>query len=105
MGQLGIVNRFGTRRDEFNRFTGSSGGVNLFDKLTNDLDLNNFVERVDERMQDEIRCNFNSIFDYEFTPESHFFFVVVDNLPGDRAVFAKLAYIFESSRPDFAQFN
>ena len=46
---------------------------------------------------------FRSIFDYEFTPESHLFFVVVDSLPGDRAVFAKLAYLFEPSLPGFAQ--
>ena len=56
-------------------------------------------------MQDEITYSFNSIFDYEFTPESHFFFVVVDSLPGDRAVFAKLAYLFEPSLPNFARFN
>ena len=132
-GQLGVINRFGTRRDEFNRFTSFSGGVNLFDKLTIDLDIDNFfwrahrntlilrlrsnyqfthkigwriyVERVDERMQDAVNYNFNSIFDYEFTPESHFFFVVVDSLPGDRAVFTKLAYLFESSFPNFGQFN
>ena len=132
-GQLSVINRFGIRRDEFNRFTSFSGGVNLSGKLTIDLDLDNFfwrahrntlifrlrsnyqftqkigwrifVERVDERMVDEITYNFNSIFDYEFTPESHFFFVVVDSLPGDRAVFAKLAYLFEPSLPDFAQFN
>ena len=132
-GQLSVLNRFGTRRDEFNRFTSFSGGVNLFGKFTIDLDLDNFfwrahrntlifrlrsnyqftqkigwrifVERVDERMVDEITYNFNSIFDYEFTPESHFFFVVVDSLPGDRAVFAKLAYLFEPSLPGFAQFN
>ena len=122
-GQLSVLNRFGTRRDEFNRFTSFSGGVNLFGKFTIDLDLENFfwrayrntlifrlrsnyqftkkigwriyVERVDERMVDEVTYNLNSIFDYEFTPESHFFFVVVDSLPGDRAVFAKLAYLFD----------
>ena len=132
-GQLSVINRFGTRRNEFNRFTSFSGGVNLSGKLTIDLDLDNFfwrahrntlifrlrsnyqftqkigwrifVERVDERMVDEITYNFNSIFDYEFTPESHFFFVVADSLPGDRAVFAKLAYLFEPSLPDFAHFN
>ena len=132
-GQLSVVNRIGTRRDEFNRFTGFSGGVNLFGKLTVDLDLDNFfwrvhrntlilrlrsnyqftqkigwrifVERVDERMQDEVSYNFNAIFDYEFTPESHFFFVIVDSLPGERAVFTKLAYLFESGFPDFGQFN
>ena len=132
-GQLSVINRFGTRRDEFNRFTSFSGGVNLSGKLTIDLDLDNFfwrahrntlifrlrsnyqftqkigwrifVERVDERMVDEITYNFNSIFDYEFTPESHFFFVVADSLPGDRAVFAKLAYLFEPNLPDFAHFN
>ena len=132
-GQLSVINRFGTRRDEFNRFTSFSGGVNLSGKLTIDLDLDNFfwrahrntlilrlrsnyqftqkigwrifVERVDERMQDNVSYNFNSIFDYEFTPESHFFFVVADSVPGDRAVFTKLAYLFESSFPDFARFN
>ena len=132
-GQLSVINRFGTRRDEFNRFTSFSGGVNFSGKLTIDLDLDNFfwrahrntlifrlrsnyqftqkigwrifVERVDERMIDAITYNLNSIFDYEFTPESHFFFVVVDSLPGDRAVFAKLAYLFEPSLPAFAQFN
>ena len=31
-GQLGIVNRLGTRRSEFNRYTSFSGGVNLFGK-------------------------------------------------------------------------
>ena len=131
-GQLGIVNRFGTRRDEFNRFTSFSGGVNLFGKLTIDLDVENFfwriyrntlifrvrsnyqftqkigwrifVERVDERIQDEVSYNLNSIFDYEFTPESHFFFVVVDSLSGERAVFTKLAYLFESGFPDFGNF-
>ncbi len=132
-GQLGVTNRFGTRRDEFNRFTSFSGGVNLSGKLTIDLDFDNFfwrahrntlilrlrsnyqftpkigwrifVERVDERMRDEISYNFNSIFDYEFTPESHFFLVVADSLPGDRAVFTKLAYLFESSFPNFGQLN
>ena len=131
-GQLGVVNRFGTRRDEFNRFTSFSGGVNLFGKLTVDLDIENFfwrtyrntiifrvrsnyqftqkigwrifVERVDERIQDEVSYNLNSIFDYEFTPESHFFFVVVDSLSGERAVFTKLAYLFESGFPDFGNF-
>ena len=132
-GQLEVVNRFGTRRDEFNRFTRCSAGVNLFDKLTVDLDLDNFfwhahqntlisrlrsnyqftqkigwrifVERVDERMQAEVSYNFNAIFDYEFTPESHFFFVFVDSFPGERAIFTKLAYLFESSFPDFGQFK
>lgn len=132
-GQLGVENRFGTRRNEFNRLTRFSAGINLFDKLTVDLDFDNFfwhthqntlisrlrsnyqftqkigwrifVERVDERMQTEVSYNFNSIFDYEFTPESHFFFVFVDSFPGERAVFTKLAYLFESSFPDFGQFK
>ncbi len=64
-----------------------------------------FIERVDERMRDEITYNLNSIFDYEFTPESHFFFLIADSLPGDRAVFAKLAYLFEPTLPNFARFN
>ncbi|MCY3552395.1 MAG: hypothetical protein OXH39_18185 [Candidatus Poribacteria bacterium] len=56
-------------------------------------------------MAGEITYNFNSTFDYEFTLESHFFFVVVDNLPGNRAVFAKLTYLFEPSLPGFTRFN
>ena len=132
-GQLGVENRFGTRQDEFNRFTSIFAGINLLGKLTVDLELDNFfwdthqntlisrlrgnyqftkkmgwrifVERVDERMPDEVRYNFNAIFDYEFTPESHFFFVFVDSSRSERAVFTKLAYLFESSFPDFGQFN
>ena len=44
-GQLSVLNRFGTRRGEFNRFTSFSGGVNLFGKLTIDLDFENFFWR------------------------------------------------------------
>ena len=40
----------------------------------------------------------------EFTPEIHYFFVVVDGSPRDRAVFTKLAYLFESNFPDFGNF-
>ena len=44
-GTWRVGNRFGTRRDEFNRFTNFSAGVNLFGKLTADLDLENFFWR------------------------------------------------------------
>lgn len=126
-GHVGIFNRLGTRQEKFNQFTGFSADVNLLGKFTIDLNLNNFfwrdhqntlilrlrsnyqftkkigwrifVERVDERMEDEVRYNFNSIFDYEFTPESHFFFVFVDSTNGDRAVFTKMSYLFESGFP------
>ena len=64
-----------------------------------------FVERVDERLRDETLHSFNAIFDYEFTPESHFFFVFVDSRPGKRAVFTKLAYLFEAGFPAFGRTN
>lgn len=37
---------------------------------------------------------FNTVFDYEFTPESHFYFVFVRDTAGSRAVFSKIAYLF-----------
>ena len=61
-------------------FFGAPIGIRLFSgsvaitKFTPKIGWRIFVERVDERMRDEITYNFNSIFDYEFTPESHFFF-------------------------------
>ena len=128
---LGVANRLASRQGEFNRFSNLSVGVNLFSKFTIDLDIDNFfwrahqntlilrllcnyqftqkigwrvfVEHVDERMEDEVRYTFNSIFDYEFTPESHFFFVFVDSQSGGRAVFTKLAYLFEASLPNFGK--
>jgi hypothetical protein len=122
-GRVGLFNRLGTRQDKFSRYTGFVADVNLFGKLTTDLHLSHFfwrdhrstfifrlrsnyqftkkvgwrifVERVNERFEDEVSYNFNSIFDYEFTPESHFYFVFVDSTNGDKAVFTKMAYLFE----------
>ena len=126
-GHLGFFNRFGTRQEKFNRFTSFSADVNLFRKLTIDLDINNFfwrdhqntlifrvrsnyqftrqigwrifVERVDERPEGEVKYNFNSVFDYRFTPESHFFLVFADSTTGERAVLTKMSYLFESGFP------
>ena len=126
-GRLEVFNWMSTRQEKLNRFTSFSANVNLFGKFTTNLDVNNFfwrehqntlilrlrsnyqftqkigwrlfVERVDERLEDEVSYNFNSIFDYEFTPESHFFFVFVDSTDGNRAVFTKMSYLFESGFP------
>jgi len=126
-GGVRLSNRFGTRQEKSSRYTSFSVNSNLFTKLTLDFNLNNFfwrdhqntlilrlranyqftprlgwrifVERADERFNDEVGYNFNSIFDYQFTPESHFFFVFVDGTAGDRAVFTKLSYLFESGLP------
>lgn len=125
--------RRGFRRDELNRLTTFSAGANLFGKLQTNIDLDNYywrthrntfvyrlrsnyqltskigwrvyVERVDERLEDFTSYNFNAFFDYEFTPESHFFFVFVNSSSGERAVFTKLAYLFKSSFPGFNQTN
>ena len=130
---LNSFSRFGLRRAEISRYTNFSAGLNLLGKLTADVDLGYlywrthrntlifrlrsnyqfsrkvgwrvFVERVDERRGHETLHSFNAIFDCEFTPESHFFFVFVDSRPGKRAVFAKLAYLFESGFPAFGRTN
>ena len=38
--------------------------------------------------------NFNTVFDYEFTPESHFYLVFVRDRDRTRAAFSKIAYLF-----------
>ncbi|MEW6750135.1 MAG: hypothetical protein AB1505_04060 [Candidatus Latescibacterota bacterium] len=45
-----------------------------------------------ERTNDTTAETFNTVFDYEFTPESHFFFVFVRDTEGRKAVFSKIAY-------------
>ena len=55
-----------------------------------------FAERVDERMSRDVKYNFNSVFDYRFTPESRFFLVFADSTSGERAVLTKMSYLFES---------
>ncbi len=56
-------------------------------------------------MHTYLDANLNSIFDYEFTPESHFFLVFVNSSSGERAVFTKLAYLFEAGLPKPRLFN
>ena len=56
-----------------------------------------YIERVDEQLEREVNYNFNWVFDYEFTPESHFYLVFVRDQKNRRAMFTKLAYLFDSS--------
>ena len=56
-----------------------------------------YVERVDEQLLKEVSYNFNWVLDYEFTPESHFYLVFVHDQNSRRAMFVKLAYLFDSN--------
>ncbi len=56
-----------------------------------------YVERVDEQLLKEVSYNFNWVLDYEFTPESHFYLVFVHDRESRRAMFVKLAYLFDSN--------
>ena len=56
-----------------------------------------YVERVDEQLLKEVSYNFNWVLDYEFTPESHFYLVFVHDRKSRRAMFVKLAYLFDSN--------
>lgn len=124
-GRLSLFNRFGPRQNKFSRFSRISANVNLFGKLTFNMNASNFfwrenqntlivgmsanyqfmrqmgwrffVERVDERLENEIKYNFNSVFDYSFTPESRFFLVFADSTDGERALLTKMSYLFESN--------
>ena len=126
-GRVRLSNEVGTRQDKFNRYTKFSTDLNLFSKLTVNFDLSNFfwrdhqntlifrlrgnyqftrqigwrvfVERIDERLDKIVSYNFNSIFDYQFTPESRLFVVLADNTDGERAVLTKMSYLFESDFP------
>lgn len=128
---LSTFGRIGLRRGEISRYSSFSAGLNLLEKTTVDVDLGYlswdairntivfrlrgnyqltrrvgwriYIERIEERLRDENSLSFNAIFDYEFTPESHFYFVFVDGRPGNRAAFAKVAYLFESGVPDFGK--
>ena len=123
-GRLSLYNRFGPRQDKYSRYTRVSANVNLFGKLSFGLNGSNFfwrenqntlivgvntnyqftrrmgwrifAERVDERMSREVKYNFNSVFDYRFTPESRLFLVFADSTNGERAVLTKMSYLFES---------
>ena len=126
-GHIRLSNELGIRQERFNRYTKLSTYLNLFGKLTVNFDLNNFfwrdhqntlifrvrgnyqftrrigwrvfVERVDERLNRSVSYNFNSIFDYQFTPESRLFVVLADSTDGERAVLTKMSYLFESDFP------
>ena len=126
-GRMRLSNEVGTRQDKFHRYTKFSTNLNLFSRLTINFDLNNlfwrdhqntlifrfrgnyqftrqigwrvFVERVDERLDKNVNYNFNSIFDYQFTPESRLFVVLADSTDGERAVLTKMSYLFESGFP------
>ena len=123
-GRLSLYNRFGPRQNKYSRYTRTSANVNLFGKLTLGVNGSNFfwreerntlivgvnanyqftrrmgwrifAERVDERMAHEVKYNFNSVFDYRFTPESRLFLVFADSTDGERAVLTKMSYLFES---------
>ena len=123
-GRLSLYNRFGPRQNKYSRYTRVSANVNLFGKLTVGVNGSNFfwreerntlivgvntnyqftrrmgwrifAERVDERMSHEVKYNFNSVFDYRFTPESRLFLVFADSTDGERAVLTKMSYLFES---------
>ena len=51
------------------------------------------------RLANHISYNFNSIFDYQFTPESRLFVVLADTADGESAVLTKMSYLFESDFP------
>ena len=123
-GRLSLYNRFGPRQNRYSRYTRVSANVNLFGKLTLGVNGSNFfwreerntlivgvntnyqftrrmgwrifAERADERMSHEVKYNFNSVFDYRFTPESRLFLVFADSTDGERAVLTKMSYLFES---------
>ena len=46
-----------------------------------------------EQTEGTTKDNFNTVFDYEFTPESHFYLVLVRDHDGTRAAFSKIAYL------------
>jgi hypothetical protein len=126
-GGINLFNRVGEIQEQFSRYSSFSVNANLFSKLTVNFGLRNFfwrthqntlifrlrsnyqftprlgwrifVERVDRRLQEEVSYNFNSVFDYQFTPESRLYFVFVDNSKGERAVLTKMSYLFETGTP------
>ena len=121
-GFIGLYNQIGRRQGRLNSFTSLDADANLFGQLTISLaasrfdwrdhqetlvlrtttnyqftrrvGLRLFHERVVDRTDETTEDNLNTVFDYEFTPESHFFFVFVRDRAGSRAVFSKIAYLF-----------
>ena len=49
-----------------------------------------------ESGENEQTYNINFLYDYEFTPDSHFYLVVTDNKDGNSAAFIKFSYLFEA---------
>ena len=121
-GFLGFFQQIATRQGDRNWFTSVDADANLYGRLTLSLSasrfdwkghqetwvmrtttnyqftrrigLRLFHERVMQRLDDTTQDNINTVFDYEFTPESHFFFVFVRHQDDTKAVFSKLAYLF-----------
>ena len=121
-GFVGIYNQIGSRQGIFNWFVSLDANANLFNRLTISLTarrfdwrdrretlvmrtttnyqftrhvgLRLFHERVIEQTDGTTKDNFNTVFDYEFTPESHFFLVFVRNRDRTKAAFSKIAYLF-----------
>ena len=121
-GSAGLYNQVGSRQGAFNWLISLDADAILFSRLTIGLrglrlhwsgrrktlvlrtttnyqftrkvGLRLFHERVIERTPGTTEDNFNTVFDYEFTPESHFFLVFVRDRDRSRAVFSKIAYLF-----------
>ena len=121
-GLVGLFNQIGKRQDSTTWFTSFDASANLFSQLTINLTANRFNwhdhqetlalrsttsyqftrriglrlyhERVVERIDNTTDDNFNTVFDYEFTPESHLFIVFVHDRTGTNAMFSKIAYLF-----------
>ena len=127
-----VFSKFGRRQNSAIRQSDVSANANLFEKITLDffggrvhwhghrktwfaringnyqftrkIGTRVYLEGIDERLEDEVDYNFNWVFDYEFTPESHFFLVFVRDQENRRAMFTKLAYLFDStSIPPFGR--
>lgn len=126
-GQVNVFNRVGEIQEQFSRYSSLSVNANLFRKLTVNFGVRNFfwrthqntlifrlrsnyqftqrlgwrifVERVDRRLKAEVGYSFNSVIDYQFTPESRLYFVFVNSSKGERAVLTKMSYLFESGLP------
>ena len=121
-GFVGIYNQIGSRQGIFNWFVSLDANANLFNRLTISLTayrfdwrgqretlvmrtttnyqftrhvgLRLFHERVIEQTDGTTKDNLNTVFDYEFTPESHFFLVFVRDRDRTKAAFSKIAYLF-----------
>ena len=121
-GLVRVHNQVGSRQGAFTWFGSLDARANLFERLTISLaadrfdwrgrretlvlrtttnyqftrrvGLRLFHERAMEQTEGTTKDNFNTVFDYEFTPESHFYLVLVRDHDGTRAAFSKIAYLF-----------